>query len=741
MAKQLEFPRYQALMSIDLRCFDLRKQDYGVADYFEKLGFLPHILLLHETNLDQVHLHDGMIDETPLDYIWCTQRGMPGCQCWTRRQLKELVEIVHRYGVKFYQGLEAAWQNWPQYGSKAKWPYEHDEIFITLRNGSKTNEAGIAGDAGAVNPLVHMKDGSWYEDLLCRDIVRYLKDYDMDGYFSADGMAGLTVPLDQGDYSDDMIGQFSAFTGISVTGRTTPEKADDIWEHYRKDWIHFYTERWIVFYRKLSRALKAAGKGLATMDAWARGPAESVIDFGFDYRRLNEVGLDYYCLESREENWGRRGHSGLYAWEPGQVVAASAIKAYAPELTMLWALCTCNAPEHWHAVRDVPVVLERELMTLPLTSVITEEGEWKRAFDGYLAIFGIDLTETEWKWMSERLDFSFLPEFQRLLGPALVWSDSVYEYYYERGERWQISAPVTQLVTAGLPLRAAVNTGNLARARAEAYVLVDPNGITDEEVSALIQKRREGADLILIGEIRQERLLKEAGLTTARKAEVSRQWHLEPTFPAAVCNRTAQGESEGDMHLFYHAEDAIPYITSREEYLVMSRKDYEGEGSVFYLAATREWDTGIWHNAEDVTSSSASAFTEQMPGILSQGYRKSLVNHVMPDTLELLMAGALKDRSNLSVNVDMGQYAAYQRKDGNVVVQLENMADFFYTRPTVKTTFAITGASHFPIKNPSPAGYILDRTTHAHGCSVNVIPDGVIPVILKPEQQTAMAEK
>lgn len=733
MRKQLEFPKYQALLSIDLRCFDLREPDYGVANYFERLGFLPHILLLHETNLDQVHLNDGVIDETPLDYMWCAQRGMPGCQKWTRRQLKELVEIVHSYGVKFYQGLEAGWQAWKQYGTKAKWPYEHDEVFITLRDGHKTNEDGAIRDEGCINPLVHMKDGSWYEDLLCRDIVRYLNDYDMDGYFSADGMAGLTVPLEQGDYSDDMIGQFSEFSGITVKGCTTSEKADEIWGNYRKEWIHFYTERWIVFYKKLSSALKAAGKELATMDAWARGPAESVIDFGFDYRRLNEVGLDYYCLESREENWGRRGHSGLYAWEPGQVVAASAIKAYAPDLTMLWALCTCNAPEHWHAVKDVPVVLERELMTLPLTSVITEKGEWKRAFEGYLAIFGIDLTKPEWRWMSERLDFSFLPDIKRMLGPALVWSDPVYKYHYDRGERWQISAPVTQLVTAGLPLRSAVNTKNLPKANAEAYVLVSPTGITDSEVSALIEKRKEGADLILIGEIKQERLQKEAGLTVGASVE-NRLWKTEKAFPAEICDKAVKGESTESMHLLYYADDAVPYITSDGGYLVMSRKDYEDGGSVFYLAATREWDTSIWHNEDDSTFSRTSAFTEEMPGILSQGYMKSLINHVMPDTLELLMAAALKNQSNISVNVDMGQYAAYERGDGNVVVQLENMADFFYTRPNVQTTFEISGTSHFPIKNPSPAGYILDRTTHSHGCGVNVIPDGMIPVILRPKK-------
>lgn len=734
MSKKLEFPKYQALMSIDLRCFDLREKDYGVYSYFKRLGFLPHILLLHETNLDQVHLHDGMIDDTPLDYMWCTQRGMPGCQQWTRRQLKELVEIVHSYGVKFYQGLEATWQRWDQFGSKAKWPYEHEEVFITLRDGHKTNEKEASRNEGCVNPLVHMKDGTWYEDLLCHDIVQYLKDYDMDGYFSADGMAGLSVTLDEGDYSDDMIGQFYEYSGITVTGNTTQEKADEIWNHYRKEWTHFYTERWVIFYKKLSAALKMAGKGLATMDAWARGPADSVIDYGFDYRRLNEVGLDYYCLESREENWGRRGHSSLYVWEPGQVVTAAAIKAYAPNLTLLWALCTCNAPEHWMAVREVPIVLERELMTLPLTSVLTEEGEWKRAFDGFLAIFGIDLAHKEWKWMKERLDFSFLPGIGRTLGPALVWSDSVYEYYYERAERWQLTAPLAQLIMAGLPIRSAVNTKNLPKANAEAYILVSPNGITEEEVSALIEKRKSGADIILVGEIRNERLQREAGIISDKPTE-TKKWQLEGSFPVSICSRQVKGESAGVIKLYCRGGETVPYITSDSGYLVMGRKDYKDEGSVFYLAATREWMTRIWSGTEDTSMDPCSTFTEEVPEILNEGYTKSLVNNVLPDTLEKLMAAALKNRTSISVDVHMGQYAAYERSDGNVVVQLENIANFFYTRPRVKTTFEISGVSHFPIKKHTPAGYVLEKTTNPHGCVINLYPDGVIPIVLTPKNK------
>lgn len=714
--KVLEFPKYQALLSIDLRCFDLRLPDYGVGKYFETLGFLPHILLYHETNLDQVHLHNGLIDETKLDYMWITQRGMPGGQVWTRRQLRELVDIIHQYGVKFYQGLEATWQAWPQYYSISKWPYEHEELFITLRDGSRTCDG--ERQVGSINPLVRMKDGSWYEDVLCRDLIQYLNDYDMDGYFSADGMAGLSVPLSQGDYSDNMIVQFEEFSQINVIGANTAEKANDIWENHRSAWIHFYTERWIVFYQKLSRALKNAGKGLATMDAWARSPADSVMDFGFDYRRLHEVGLDYYCMESREENWGRRGHAGIYAWEPGQVVAVSTIKAQAPDLTLLWALCTCNAPENWHALRDVPIVLERELMTLPLTSFIRPDGSYERAYNGYLAIFGIDLTREEWQWMSDRLDFSFLPEVKRMLGPAIVWSDAVYESHYQRGERWNLTAPITQLIMAGLPVRTAVNSKNLAAANAESYLVVNADSLPAEEVDALIEKRRQGADLIVIGDIENERLQQELGLVE-KESEAAAEW--KTTSDSAQIAGELSGVHRQELTLKYQAKNAQNLIVSKQETTIMSVKKYAAGGAAYYLASIRDWAPVVGNQ---------SGFTETMRGIGEQNYMQIFVNEVFPDTLELLMANLLKASAKNSVAVDMGQYAAYETPSNDVVVHLENIGNFFYTRPKVDTKFQISGTMHFEIKTPSPAGYIIDRTTGEHGCSVNVIPDGVIPIEL-----------
>jgi hypothetical protein len=720
MSKALEFPKYHALISFDLRCFDLRQRDYGVAQYLETLGFLPHMLLFHETNLDQIHLHRSPLSDAHLNYMWCAQRGMPGAQTWTQRQLRELVDIIHTYGVKVYQGFEATWQYWPDRDTKAEWAYAHPEMFIVYRNGKRSDQPG---DTAAINPLVRMKGGRPYVNLLCQDLIRYLDDYQMDGFFSADGMAGLSVMLEYGDYSPDMIAQFAEFSGIHVEGDETAKQADWIWTHQRSAWIQFYVDRWARFYRTLSQSLKQAGKGLATMDPWARGPADSVYDYGFDYRVAYEAGLDYLCLQSREENWGRRSRSDLFVWEPGQAVAAATIKAQAPDLTLLWAVCTCNAPENWHMLRDIPIVLERQLMTLPLTTCVDATGRYKRAFDGFLAIFGIDLDRHEWDWMRERLDFSFLPPIEKTLGPSIVWSDSVYTEHLKRGRRWELTTPLARLILSGIPIRSAVNSEHLPMARSEAYVIVDPLGITEREVDLLLDCRARGADLLMVGEVDHPRLLECLGLKMADPVDAM-AWTSnkdDPQQPGA----DSKGQTLIPFQVYLQPSGADILLrtsgsSAGKGSVIASVRRYESGGNALYVTRTRNWPT-------------ADPSTVAIRFMTSTEKIRSMQDHAMkllPSELELRIAELINASAKFAVVISEGQLAAYKGSDGTVCCMLENIGNLYYTRPFLKSRFPIAAATHYAIKNPSPAGYIIARSVHSSGCQVNVVPDGVVPIKL-----------
>lgn len=54
---------YQIAISLDLRVFDNREPDYGVARFLERLGYVPHYVFNHETYVGQIHSHSGVIDD------------------------------------------------------------------------------------------------------------------------------------------------------------------------------------------------------------------------------------------------------------------------------------------------------------------------------------------------------------------------------------------------------------------------------------------------------------------------------------------------------------------------------------------------------------------------------------------------------------------------------------------------------------------------------------------------------
>ena len=557
--------------------------------------------------------------------------------------------------------MEGAWSCWPKYGTYARWPYElHPEVFITYADGSTSRDSTTAAHTGAINPLVHLDDGTWYEDLLCSDLVKYLLDYDMDGFFAADGLAGLKVRLENGDYSDDMVLQFKKWSGLSVPGDSIPERAAWIWREQRTNWIRFWVQRWAAFYRKLSSTLKNAGKQLASMDPFARGPADSVYDFGFDYKAVAKAGLECLCLQSQEESWGRRWRHPWYVWEPDQAIASASIKAQSPELKLIWSMCTANAPEEFYSVRDIPTTVERQLLSLPLTTFIDRKGRYRRAFDGIQNIFGMDLTALEWRWIRERLDWSFNASIDRTLGCTLVWADSVLQRHIDLGQRWETTTPLVRLALAGLPIRSAVNIENLAEARSEAYILVDPLGIGDDEVARLLSKRATGAGLVVIGKVEHPLLLRELGLSRME---------------------TVQGST---------------------------------------WTTTDAWPEELGSGAQDPSSPIAPPRFSSM---------KQLVDS-LPTELERLLAAIVQWACKLQLRASDGQVHGFEASDGSVCAMIENIANLFYIRMNLTTSFPLAAVTHYPIKRPSPIGYIVSKSMTEKGCQVTIPPDGVVPLKL-----------
>lgn len=180
----------------------------------------------------------------------------------------------------------------------------------------------------------------------------------------------------------------------------------------------------------MKQGLEKHGKEFVSMDPWARGAVDAIYDYGVDYKLLSESGVGAVCIQAREENWGHRGGEWLYVWEAGEIVSFVTSRAYAPDLHLYWAIATCNAPEHWIAVKDMPNALERQSLSLPSTTFINEEGNYVRATEGLQFIFGTDLEKQDWKFLKDRWDIGFEEPILKTNGPVLVFSDAVYQYHW-----------------------------------------------------------------------------------------------------------------------------------------------------------------------------------------------------------------------------------------------------------------------------------------------------------------------
>lgn len=707
------YPSYRVIDSVDLRPFDNRKRDFGVGDYIETLGFVPQVITLLENSVEQIHSHNGVIDNERLPYLWCAERAMPGGNVWSKRELYGLVEAVHSYGSKFYMGALACPNQFAEYNTRAEWLYQHSDVFdlfIRLKDGSSTADTN-----GHINPLRRLPDGRWYEDVFIEDTLRYLEDYQMDGFYGGDGWAGLLVPLTDGDFHPDMIAQFEEYSGIKVEGDTTAEQAEFILasvENHRL-WIEFYAQRWASFYKKIHEAFHKQGKEFMVIDPWARGPADALYDFGFDYKQAAPW-LDGLCLEAREQNWGHRGGEWLYVWETGERVNIPCIRAQAPDLELYWSACICNAPEHWIVSRDTINVIERESLSLPTLSYVDEKGEYRRALEGLHLIFGTDLVREEWEFLNRRWELAYNLPLKKVYGPAIVWSDAVHKYHLDRMERWEITAAVQQMNYAGAPVHTAVNSRNLAAASCDAYLLVDPLGITDEEVEALLQKQKEGAGLIIMGRVEHPKLLEALGIGKAAEGRVTGLKFCQSA--AEQIGLTRKGDSlrtdsrdVGD----YIAETASVICTLQTELgdrvLASCRKD-EGSGPAAFIRRINRW-----------------------PKTPCRGrYFRDYAHFVSecPDETDKLMSDLIAQVSSAPLKVDKGQLYLIETENGSIHTGLGNMGNIFSQTTTVDAKNKIVHFDEYDFKRNMSSGYVL-YDTRPRRIQVKVPMDGAITLKIK----------
>jgi len=491
---------FEKWMWIELIGFDNEEPDYGVRRLIDRAGFVPDVLSLLMFNPDFVHTHDRMAGDCtfPADYCayWGRARsGERSRQAWTKYQLKGLVDELHQKGAAVYFSVFDIFDT-------TEWVGQHPEILHVRKTGEQLK---------AICPWKHLADGAFYEDYFIRKALEVAGDYEFDGYHCADGYAHQRIPIYEGDFSDDMVGQFTEFTQVNLpetvsgpaddNAERIGKRADWIWRNRRLEWIQFHSCRIERFFKKLTTAFHGASRAVVVNTAWTKDPLEALYRYGVDYRKLADAGVDGFIAETAAcaaELDGCEKISSYRALYPFET-ALMLIKAHAPETRIIFLNGIKDTTEQWDALRHSTRALEREIYELASFYSYDNRGKLKRCASGLMACLADDIDREEWDKLRSwwKLGFSAAPS--RIAGATLVWSDQSFKNQladYVETRRWTVHRLVHHLLARNAPVRATVDVNHLGTCEG-AILIVYPHLFPEDELRR-IQAYRKGA-VIFIG--------------------------------------------------------------------------------------------------------------------------------------------------------------------------------------------------------------------------------------------------
>ena len=461
--------------------FDVEQKDKGAAEYLARVGCKPACICLFVNNADIVNYHvKGMPEEKVFPPDYCNYYGSPQNdlrkrQSWTNYDLRQLCGELSARGVETFMSImgvhlspESEDDDTPQVGmfgyvAKQDFIMEHRELAI-----ESTLELGY------VNLLKRFRDGSSFGDYFIQKAYEAVCDYGMTGLHLSDSIFPQSIQSQFGDFSDDMIEQFTAATKIRLPEKlllplkdpASPgigARSDYIWNKYREQWLSFISSGWEKFFTKLCKVFHAGGKKVMVNNAWTCAPFEAYYRFAIDYKALERAGVDAVCIEDQA--------TVLFMSDGGKyrihelMNTPAVMKAYAPKIKHLAINYAKDSTEEGSIINHNPPADEREIYMLTSPLYIDENGA-DRVVDGFFVCLADSLSKQEWDWLQKRYAIAWRNEPACTLSATLVWSDRMMSAYvpeYIATRRMSTHKIVSELSRYGGKIGAVARIENLSR--------------------------------------------------------------------------------------------------------------------------------------------------------------------------------------------------------------------------------------------------------------------------------------
>ncbi len=405
--------------------FDRDKEDKGVGEYLDGVGFIPAGMSVFLFHSDIINQHEGMETEFTLHPDNCSYYGSPRNefrerQPWTNFELRTLANNLSARGIEAYMGVMGVYLEDSRH---KEWESDHKELLSFGLNGRMN-----------LNVLKRFADGTYYEDFFAEKALAALEDYGFAGLHVSDFFCPPEHGIMNGDFSADMMDQFITHTGITLPAELTArlsfdEQADIdargayIWQHLRHEWIDFYAWRWEKFWGKVAAKLHAHGKKIMVNNAWCADPFEALYRYGIDYKRLYAAGVDYFVAETVPE--------GLEMVDCTRdlfrplMLMPQLMNAFSPEGKLLTLLGVKDCTEEWDMLHHAPPRLERDMYVLA-SLYASRGGDLRRCVDGYMVTLGDGITKDEWTWIRGRDEIAHGADPAAVTAPTVIWSDAAH---------------------------------------------------------------------------------------------------------------------------------------------------------------------------------------------------------------------------------------------------------------------------------------------------------------------------
>lgn len=463
---------------IELIGFDNTKEDFGLKEYLDKVGFIPDKIMLFLTSLDFINMHENISEESTFAEYYCSYAGHPhngerARQAWTNFQLYRFIEVIHTYKIKCYLSV----LDYICEGHSIT--EQHPEILAETK------------DAKIINSIYMIKrfaDGTYYEDFFLEKLLKVLNDYHFDGFHIADGVSSPRLQLQFGDFSKDIVDQ----SGIKV-----PEGQEPIvyiTKHKYAEWVSFMARRWSLFLTKIINGLKKESFESIVNSTWTKDPMEAMFRYGIDYSKIKEITsfavenvvtclalLDYEACAGYHQSYERRRfiHYEFLA-------SLMLIKTVMRETPITPLLTLRDTKEQFDVIHCLPSSIER-ILAVNYNNFIIDKNGLSPVVSGQVCCLGDSMSADEWNNIGKYIKNSHTDNVKDVTGATVIWSTArnyneiaaFIEHRTYSSAKW-----LAELLSRGAFIHKAVNIEDIDSVNGD-IVVINPSLLPDNEIKKI----------------------------------------------------------------------------------------------------------------------------------------------------------------------------------------------------------------------------------------------------------------